>query len=182
LVLFLDLSEAIEVHGWAGGPAHHHHALVSTPAELRAIAERWDFPGHAVTLRPDGQSHALILKDLFDWPTLEDAFAKALAAAASGRVFVESDLRAHANPTRMQLIGAAATDLAIRLRSRCPECRAPGFGREKRLDGLPCRECGTPTTETLGERWRCVRCSHHEDRRVNHGKTGDPAHCPFCNP
>ncbi|HSW33828.1 MAG TPA: DUF6671 family protein [Steroidobacteraceae bacterium] len=49
-------------------------------------------------------------------------------------MFLESDLRAHANPTRMAMIRQAAEDLATRYRSPCPRCGAPTREMRARSD------------------------------------------------
>ena len=43
------------------------------------------------------------------------------AAAENGRALLETDMRAHLNPTRMEMIAQAAQDLAHKLGSRCPD-------------------------------------------------------------
>ena len=50
-------------------------------------------------------------------------------------MFVETDMRAHANPKRMSVIGEAAEDLVKKLRSICPQCHLPGFARVKPVTG-----------------------------------------------
>jgi hypothetical protein len=97
-------------------------------------------------------------------------------------VFVENDLRAHANPTRMAIIHKAAEDLARRMQSRCPHCGAPGFWSIERIPGLPCADCGAPTRVAKAEVLGCVRCTTRETRAVGGPGCADPAHCDECNP
>jgi hypothetical protein len=49
-----------------------------------------------------------------------------------GTAFVETDMRAHRNPTRMRAIKRATLDLVRRFRSPCPVCAAPGFAVTER--------------------------------------------------
>ena len=58
------------------------------------------------------------LKTAFDW---------AMGQTQQGVVFMENDLRAHANPTRMNAIRQAATVLAQQMTSLCPACGSVGF-------------------------------------------------------
>jgi len=99
-----------------------------------------------------------------------------------GSVFVESDLRAHRNPTRMKTIGEACADLLRRMQAACPGCGKPGFGLAKKISGLPCSWCGAPTNDFLGEEFKCPHCAHAETRPIPGRTKADPAHCPLCNP
>lgn len=117
---------------------------------------------------------------------LRRTFEACRAASPSGVVRLETDLRAHLNPTRQRLIAAAAEDLAQRLRAVCPACAAPGYGREDVERGLPCRDCGAPTRQPIAEIFRCTACDHREHRPVaaasGVGLAADPAGCDSCNP
>jgi predicted nucleic acid-binding Zn-ribbon protein len=97
-------------------------------------------------------------------------------------VFLESDLRAHANPTRMEMIRQAAEDLVKKLLSPCPACGAPGFWLVERLSGLPCADCGAPTRETRAEVHGCLKCAHRETRERTDRQHADPGRCDYCNP
>jgi len=110
------------------------------------------------------------------------AFAEALEQSKTGKVFVESDLRAHMNPTRMVLIGQATQDLIRRMKSLCPRCQSPGFWVVERILGRPCRDCGSPTNEARAERWACVVGDHAEVRDLETSRFADPQWCNACNP
>ena len=146
------------------------------------FAQESGFPGHGLVVRPEIADDTRIIKDIRSWETFEEVFSLAKALSSNATVFIEVDLRAHANPTRMELIGRAAEDLADRLRSRCPSCAAPGFWRVERIGGLPCSACEHPTAETLAEVWGCVRCAARETREVNRDSRADPGRCDYCNP
>lgn len=182
LVIFIDRSRNLEVVGRAEGPAHHLHERVATREALDAFARETDFPAHGLVVRPDDQNDPRIRKGLVDWPALHAAFDEALAASRSSVVFVESELRAHFNPTRMGTIRLATENLINRIRSECPRCRRPGFWAVERIAGLPCRDCSSPTDEARAERWGCVTADHFELREVNAGRFADPSRCPLCNP
>jgi hypothetical protein len=107
----------------------------------------------------------------------------AVAAEPDGRAFVESDLRAHRNPTRMAAIRAATLDLVANARRSCPGCGAPGFRVVDRLPGLPCRWCRLPTERTLAFVYACQRCERREEARYPDGREqAEPGQCPNCNP
>lgn len=180
IVIWLDPRHGLEIVGVSQQAARCAHLQTSVWAELEAFANREDFPHHQLVLRPEGQDDPRIVKGIGDWATLRAQFDQ--AQAVSGEVFIESDLRAHAHPGRMQNIERAALDLAARLRSLCPACNAPGYAAIETVRGLPCADCATPTSARRGEIWGCVACSHrHAVWRTDAAKA-PPAQCPNCNP
>lgn len=104
------------------------------------------------------------------------------AVARCGAAFIETDMRAHFNPTRMQAIERATVDLVRRFRSRCPACAYPGFDVTERVPGLPCEWCGEPTQVIKAEVLSCAACGHRVERSVAERLTADPGLCNQCNP
>ncbi|MBS3957350.1 MAG: hypothetical protein KGZ40_07460 [Clostridiales bacterium] len=182
VIVFLDDVLGIEVIGSARGHAVSAHRVVVGWEEIEAFARSVDFPAHQLVVRPEDSEDPRILKGVTDWAALKAGHSWAARLSADGRVFVEVDLRAHANPTRMAVIRSAAEDLAARLVSVCPECGAPGFGTVERVAGLPCSECGAPTRETKAEVWACVRCAHRIVRDRPGHSYADAGVCDHCNP
>jgi len=182
LLVWIDDTLGIEVVGMAQGVARSGHLLTGDWAALEAFARREGFPQHQLVLRPDSEDDPRVHKDIADWNRLSDCFDAALAQSTQGQVFVELDLRAHANPTRMKLIEQAARDLLQRLRSSCPQCQAPGFWIAEREPGLPCADCGLPTASHRSEVWACVRCAHRSVQPRTDRSTAEPRHCDHCNP
>jgi ribosomal protein S27AE len=91
-------------------------------------------------------------------------------------------MRAHRNPTRMRAIERAAEDLIRRYRSLCPACARPGFDVTERVRGLPCRQCGEPTSVFLAERLTCLGCGYNLEQRASAAATTDSSRCELCNP
>jgi hypothetical protein len=181
VVILVDAVRNIEIVGSAQGHSSHHHELVSTMEELRLFAERAEFPGHGLVVRPDGADDPRIRKGITDRDTLLESFRLALAESLTGKVFVESDLRADMNPTRMSMIQRATEDLIHRMKSQCPICHFPGYWVAERLPGLPCADCGSPTNEARAERWACVAGEHSEERPTSK-RSANPGNCNECNP
>lgn len=182
LLLLIDDERGLEVIGTAQGPALHEHRRAASWVEAEAFARAAQFPSHHLVLRPQDAVDPRIRKSIATWDDLERAFAWAQAQAADGHVFIESDLRAHANPTRMEVIRRAAVDLAERLATACPACGAPGFGPIEAIVGLPCAECGAPTREPRADLYGCPRCALREERRRRGPALADPSRCDRCNP
>lgn len=181
-VILVDDARGLELVGRAQGPARHAHHTVADWAAMLAFAEEAGFPDHHLVLRPDNDSDPRIVKGISDVDTLERTFAWALEQSAMKQVFAETDLRAHCNPTRMQMVARATEDLLARLGSLCPACEAPGFWLVERVPGLHCADCGAPTREAHAEVYGCIQCPYRETRPIDPGRYADPAVCDWCNP
>lgn len=182
LLLFIDDTLEIEVCGVYQGPGGGAYLRTEDWAAVEDFASKRGFPAQQLVLRPDDERSPRLRKGIADWTALRDAFSWARDLSGSGRVFVEFDLRAHANPGRMENIRRAAEDLAIKLSSVCPVCGTPGYAMIDRLSGLPCGDCGAPTREPRADIWGCLRCDHRETRIRTDAVAADPGRCDRCNP
>jgi len=182
VLMWIDAERELEVVGVAQGAAVFSHVLMADWAAAKSFAGRSGFPEHHLVVRPDGEGDTRIRKGIASWTDLEAAFATALEQSASGQVLLETDVRAHANPTRMENIRLAAEDLARRLCSLCPACDTPGFWITERVAGLPCRECDGPTRETRAEVHGCLKCAHRLTRDRTDRQYADTVCCDYCNP
>lgn len=151
--------------------------------------QRWlgqvGFPRHALMVRshsgPAGAGAGV--KGLKCWEDLVPAITRAAAASSDGLALVETDMRAHCNPTRMAAIRQLTFRLVRRLASCCPACQTPGWGVVDQRPGLPCGDCGLPTARIRALVWGCQRCSHQEEKPRSDGLLrADPGHCDWCNP
>ncbi len=156
---------------------------VRTVDEVAAFAQRARFPSHALIVEACAthiSAGASITKGIREWSELERAVSRLLAR--DGCATVETDMRAHLNPTRMQSIARAADSLVRAALSRCPRCEAPGFVVTGVKRGLPCEACARPTQRPLAEILVCGKCAHSATR-VMVGPTAAPAgQCDWCNP
>lgn len=154
------------------------------PDDLRAWLAAVGFPSHGLLVRPGGaeQPWPAVTKGIQALPDLRLAI-HAAAAAGDGRVLLETDMRAHRNPTRMASIRQLSFRLVRRLGRLCPACAAPGWGVVAREPGLPCGWCGSPTDRTLWELFGCARCGERQRLPRPDGlREADPGQCPRCNP
>ena len=159
--------------------------ITVTPADdLTAFLARVKFPSHGVVVRPNvGIGAASIWKGLVTNKAVAEAVERAALLSADGAVVVETDMRAHVNPTRMASLGILARRLAARVEHLCAHCGAPGYDVVERKAGLACLDCGTPTSLVACEVLRCDTCGAGEVRAAPHGLPGAaPMHCPSCNP
>jgi len=155
-------------------------------AGLEAFLARVGFPAHGLVVFAEGASDvgaAPVAKGIVAPEALEDALARAIERSASGRARVESDMRAHLNPTRMARIGELATAFAQRLATPCPACDAWGFGPVDARRGLPCADCGAATSLVRTVVSACDACGLRAERPRDDGLVvADPQWCPLCNP
>lgn len=182
MVVFIDDERGLEIVGSAQGHANFAHRLAASWEEAQDFARSAEFPEHHLVVRPQGEDDPRIRKGIASWAALEAAFFWAREQSANGLVFLETDVRAHANPTRMANIRLAAEELAKKLCSLCPACGMPGFWVLERVPGLPCADCGAPTREPRGEVLGCVKCVHREVRHYSDRVAADPGCCEHCNP
>jgi hypothetical protein len=181
LLLWIDEGLGIEVIATASGNTNFSHKTVTDSDEAKRFAKSAEFPEHYLIVRPNDEHHPQFRKGLSTWDEFQEAVNWALSLSADGKVFIETDMRAFANPTRMLTIRRAAAALVEKLNSLCPVCAVPGFAKSGILRGLPCEDCGQPTDLAKADIHRCVRCEHQIlvdcDRHF-----AAASNCVYCNP
>lgn len=151
--------------------------------ELHDFLTRARFPSHALIVRPNAGASQPLTKGLITYAELDGAIRRAARASTDGLALVETDMRAHCNPTRHRQIALLTRQLARRLTSRCPACHSPGWGVSDVVRGLACAWCDQPTQLVAREVHGCVACAHRERRpRADGLRKADPGQCDYCNP
>lgn len=185
LLAFVDDERGIELcEQVATTETNFEHVAVAGVTELDRFLQRVGFPAHALIVRPlRAPVRRPMWKGLQTPAQLEEAIQAAARWSDDGLARVETDMRAHLNPTRARVIRRLAFRLALRLRRHCPGCDAPGWGRVDVEPGLPCRWCDMPTELTLHDVYACAVCDHEErQRRPDAPVVADPGQCSRCNP
>lgn len=185
LVLMIDRESQFELTGYDTSPETNFGHTVARDREAAfAFAKRARFPEHGLIVmgcRDEQPAPDLLLKkEIADANALEAAVQDAVRLC--GAAFVETDMRAHRNPTRMTAIKRATRDLVRRFYSLCPSCSHRGFDVTERIAGLPCAWCGEPTNVIMAEALICQSCGHRDERSVAAAPTADPGQCQGCNP
>lgn len=182
LVLLLDQKYGLEISGFSSAPAQSDHSYISHWEELQKFAETALFPSHYLVIKPTDEYHPKSKKGIKTLAELKDAFEWAKSLSTKGIIYVENDLRAFANPTRMANIRKATEDLANKMNSLCPQCQTPGFWIKDTKRGLPCNACGLATDQEIAKIWGCLKCKHEETEGMKVLKFADPSKCNHCNP
>ena len=154
---------------------------IKTEKELIDFAKRVKFPSHGLIIRKAKEDSNLITKGITDWDQLKNIFNQLLNKY--GIVYIETDMRAMYNPTRMSVIEKGDQKLIYKIRSICPQCNTPGFGITNATQGLLCKLCGFPTRSTFSYIYTCNKCSFTREELYPHKKLKeDPSYCDNCNP
>ncbi len=154
---------------------------VRSLANLEDFATRAGFPSHGIIMKDSESNFVEVVKDIRLPGELKTHFLR--MQKKYGRVFLETDMRAYANPTRMKIIRQAAEQMVNKILTCCPSCGTPGFGITDCERGLPCMNCHASTRGILSYTFSCKKCGTKVIHKYpHHIKFEDPAHCDFCNP
>ena len=154
---------------------------IKTKEELQEFATKSNFPSHGLILRKSKEELEEITKGIIDEKLLNSTFFKLIKNY--GTAYIETDMRAMFNPSRMKVIEKATLKLVKKIKSVCPNCKTPGFGIVDRKVGLPCNQCRFPTKSTLSYLYNCQKCNYKKEEEFPNGKqTEDPMYCDICNP
>jgi hypothetical protein len=154
---------------------------IQNEKELREFINHVSFPTHALILSKSKEDKTDMIKGITNYESLVKS-ANALILKY-GSAYVETDMRAMYNPTRMRVIQKAAEKLVHKIKSTCPQCQAPGFGITDTKKGLQCSLCGLPTNSILSAIYECQHCQFKKEDMYPHQKTTEnPTYCDYCNP
>lgn len=182
LLVFIDKKNGLEIIERELSTETNFNGLqIESEKELKDFAKQVKFPSHGLIVRKKKEDTAEIVKGITDPKKLLDTFHHFIQK--HGMAYVETDMRAMYNPTRMKVIGKAAGKLVKKINSLCPQCNAPGFGITEAKKGLRCSQCNFPTRSTLSYIYTCHKCSYtKEEKYPNKKRTEDPMYCDVCNP
>ncbi len=181
LLVFVDLiNDLVILESEITTDTNYAYCKLSTPEVDKVFLQKIKFPSHAVVVRAVDSDH-IIAKGVMDESTLNQAITAAFSQ--SSVVQLETDMRAMCNPTRMTVIERLAAQLVERIKTHCPECNTPGFGKRSVQGFLKCRDCESETTLSRYKVLNCLKCDYKELKpRDDQLEFADPMHCPICNP
>ncbi len=185
ILYFIDQEKGFHLHQTLlSAKTNYCVEAISDHQRLKTFCDQALFPSHGLIVRPNqSQINTPIFKGIQSFDRLEEAFFKCCSLSADGKASVETDMRAHMNPTRMGVIKELADSFAKRLATPCPLCDNPGWGIVGNQKGLECQMCGSETDMVRTEVFGCPKCSHKEERPRQDGLTkAEPQYCGLCNP
>lgn len=154
---------------------------INSRENLLAFIDKVKFPSHGIILRKSKDDFSDIIKGITNTEELISIFDQ--FKNKYGTVYIETDMRAMYNPTRMKVIEQATKKIAQRINTLCPACGTPGFGITNAKNGLPCDSCSYPTKSILSYIHSCQKCEFiNQEMYPNGKKTEDPMYCDKCNP
>lgn len=183
VVILYDKNADLEIVGICeNSNTNFSHLITDKYEEALNFAEKIGFPEHYLILRTDNRDSKKIIKDINCYDRLKGAFHWCVSKSSTGQVFIETDMRAHANPTRMKNIKKATEDLLQKLTSYCPNCQSPGFIVRERIGGLPCEYCKVPTGLVMKNISKCTKCNFEQEVLFPNGNQASAQYCEYCNP
>ncbi len=182
ILYFLDIKNNLEIYARTlSTDTNFHAAEPKSENELIRFAEKVKFPSHAIIMRKDKNSTDDLIKGITVTEDLYRHFNQFMSKY--GKVYVETDMRAMYNPSRMKVIAKTAQDLCDKINQKCPNCFTPGFSVTDVKDGLPCELCMSPGKGILAHIYQCGKCNFKQEKNYPNGKIYEnPAYCNFCNP
>lgn len=200
IVVLLDDELGIQVsESLISASTNFCHVEVRSIEELDEFLIRAKFPSHGLIVRPNKYQSALkgkgsriesgktvhepIYKGIRDKESLAAAIISCKGLSGDGLARIETDMRAHMNPTRMRVLRSLGIKLARRLRCTCPECGCPGFGISGAEGSLLCEDCGHPSEAPAFEVHSCPKCQYRKTFPRKDGITClEAMFCQSCNP
>lgn len=181
-VLLFDRQNGLEIFGKSITlDTNFDGCYVSNYKETINFSKKVGFPEHALILRDKKNGSEIFAKGISEWTQLEAKVSKLFRNYS--QLWIETDMRAMYNPTRMKAIGAATENLIEKMKSLCPSCDYPGFWVDTANAGLPCSYCGSPTNSTLSYEYACMKCDYRSVKMSPHNKQHEePMYCDRCNP
>lgn len=156
---------------------------ISNIIEAKEFADENWFPNHWLIVRLKDNINFFIHKDINSHFDLEKSINRILSFPFIWKVYLETDMRAHKNPTRMKNIELSILDLLKNINSKCPKCDAPWFVVTEIESWLPCRECLSKTLLGIYEIYTCSRCNYQKKQKIEkYWNFADPWDCEKCNP
>lgn len=155
---------------------------VKSVEEALNFAQKIGFPDHGIIIKKSKYSKYGINKNIITEEDIVLTVTKMLKGIFTKRIYIETDMRAHKNPTRMRAIEQATINLINNIQSLCPKCQNPGFVAVDTKKGLKCSACLLPTSLPIYEIHKCSSCNYEDKKNTTYGDSADPMYCDYCNP
>lgn len=182
ILMFIDKKNGLEIIARElSSQTNFNGSEIQTEENLLEFAARSYFPSHGLILRKSKNEFGDIVKGITNKEQLIKVFYSLIEKF--GTAYIETDMRAMYNPTRMKVIESVVKKLSKKINALCPVCNMPGFGITDAKEGLPCELCNFPTRSTISYIYSCQKCNYKKEEKYPKGKqTENPMYCDICNP
>jgi hypothetical protein len=182
ILMFIDKKNGLEIIAREISSQTNFNGLeIQTEENLLQFAARSNFPSHGLILRKSKNEFGVIVKGITNTEQLIKVFYSLIEKF--GTAYIETDMRAMYNPSRMKVIESAVKKISKKIKALCPVCNMPGFGITDAKEGLPCELCNFPTRSTISYIYSCQKCNYKKEEKYPKGKqTENPMYCDICNP
>lgn len=181
VVVFLDsINNFVISHAYRSFDISAYTHEYTEGEDLTLFLTKADFPHHQLIVKSLDSGVKALAKGISSHSELITVLEKAKEDGLS-KLVIESDLRAHASPSRAENIRQAFKELAIRISSLCPECDSPGWGVISSVRGLPCTDCGEDSDAVRALIYGCISCTFTIEGDPI-ATSIDPSRCSWCNP
>jgi hypothetical protein len=182
MLIFIDKKNGLEIIARElSSQTNFNGSEIQTEENLLEFAARSYFPSHGLILRKSKNEFGDIVKGITNKEQLIKVFYSLIEKF--GTTYIETDMRAMYNPTRMKVIESVVKKLSKKINALCPVCNMPGFGITDAKEGLPCELCNFPTRSTISYIYSCQKCNYKKEEKYPKGKqTENPMYCDICNP
>ena len=182
IIMFKDFKNDIEITARElSTETNNSGKIIETETDLRKFADSVQFPSHGIILKSSEINPIKIYKDFDSMKDLLKHYND--LGSEYSNIYAETDMRAHRNPTRMNVIEKTTYTLIDKIKNCCPSCKTPGFVVISAQFGLPCALCSLPTRSTLSHLYQCKKCGFQQKKMYPRGiQEEDPTYCDNCNP
>lgn len=179
-LLFFDRKTGMQMHVFQySEDVFFRKEKLASQDRLIKLLHDFDFPNHGLILKLSKGRELRIQKD---FTSVEEVNHLVETMLNDGwGIEMESDLRAHQNPTRQNNIKKAGERLVEELKLNCPSCGSYGQNIKKRIEGVPCANCSIPSQQIKSYLRECYFCSHTWEQDLKNPPI-DPQFCFWCNP
>jgi len=180
-VVFIDsVNDLMISHAYQSFDITAHTHEYTQGEDLEKFLIKADFPHHQLIVKSLDSGVAALAKGISSMSELRNILDQATSQGLK-KIVIESDLRAHASPSRAENIKKAFEELAIRISSLCPDCDSPGWGITSSVRGLPCTDCGEESDAVRAFVYSCISCTFTVEGDPL-ATSIDPSRCSWCNP
>lgn len=182
ILVLMDRKNDLEIKVKLLTPKTNFSSLtITTETNVADFLTHAQFPSHGLILRKSANDISLIEKGIHDEKQLINRINWFLQNF--GTCYLETDMRAMHNPSRMQAIAELTEKLIVKMKHCCPKCHMPGFSITDVLRGLICSNCAMPTHSIQSLIYTCSKCNYTTlETYPGLKKMEDPMFCDYCNP